>query len=367
MKQFFDDIVTRFDFDGEFTGAYRYGSGHINDTYLCCFDCANGDKKRYILQRINHHVFSQPDKLMQNIEGITTHLRNKILTSGGDPERETLNIVRAKDGKSYHRTEEDQYWRVYKFIENAHTYDIVENPEHFYNAGKAFGCFQYHLSDFSAENLFETIPNFHNTKKRYADLTEAIEKDEFDRVKEVVEEIEFAKRYESETSILVDLLKNGEIPLRVTHNDTKFNNVMIDDKTGEGICVIDLDTVMSGSSLYDYGDSIRFGTNPAAEDEKDLSKVRMDLSLFEYFTHGFLDAARSFLKPVEFEYMPFSAKIMTYECGIRFLTDYLNGDVYFKTHREGQNLDRTRTQFKLVREMESKHDEMKQIIEKYRY
>jgi Ser/Thr protein kinase RdoA (MazF antagonist) len=367
MKQYFEEIVKCFKFSGEFVGAYRYGSGHINDTYLCCFDFENGDKKRYIIQRINHNVFRQPEELMTNIEGITKHLKKKIVLAGGNPERETLNIIPAKDGKSYHKTEDDQYWRVYLFIENAHTYDIVENFNHFYNAGRAFGMFQKHLSDFPAKKLHETIPNFHNTKKRYEDFIKAVEKDPFNRAGDVKKEIEFAIKHEGETSVLTDLLKSGKLPLRVTHNDTKFNNVMIDDKTGEGICVIDLDTVMSGSSLYDYGDSIRFGTNPAAEDEKDLSKVWMELNLFEYYTHGFLDAARDFLKPIEYEYMPFSAKLMTYECGIRFLADYINGDIYFKVHHDAQNVDRTRTQFKLVTEMEQKEDEMRKIIEKYRY
>ncbi len=366
MKQYFDELLKSFQFDGEFAGAYRYGSGHINDTYLGCFNLNNGDKKRYIIQRINHDVFVHPEKLMNNIEGITKHLRKKIVSYGGDPERETLNIIPTIDGKCFLKNDKDEYWRIYLFIENAHTYDVVENPEHFYNAGRAFGKFQQLLSDFPAKNLYEVIPDFHNTHKRYLDFIDAVERDPFDRAKNVKEEIEFAKTYEGETSILVDLLRSGKLPLRVTHNDTKFNNVMIDDETGEGICVIDLDTVMSGSSLYDYGDSIRFGTNPAQEDEKDLSKVWVNLNLFEYFTHGFLDAARSFLKPSEFEYMPFSAKMMTYECGIRFLGDYINGDTYFKTHREDQNLDRARTQFKLVKDMETKTEEMKRIIEKYR-
>lgn len=365
MKPDFNSITRNFVFEGEFIGASPYGSGHINDTYAALFKKADGKTHRYILQRINHNVFKQPDKLMQNVEGVTKHLRNKIISNRGDTERETLNIIPTKNGNSFHRTEEGDYWRGYIFIENARTYDIVENGKHFYNAGRAFGKFQKLLSDFPAEMLFETIPNFHNTKKRYEAFIEAVEKDTANRVKDVRNEIDFIMKREKDASILVDMLDKGVLPLRVTHNDTKFNNVMIDDETGEGICVIDLDTVMPGLSLYDYGDSIRFGTNPAAEDEKDLSKVYMDVDMFEAFTKGFLAEAGDSFTPAEVEHLSFGAKIMTFECGIRFLTDYINGDTYFKVHREGQNLDRCRTQFKLVADMEDKYEIMKKIVYKY--
>jgi Ser/Thr protein kinase RdoA (MazF antagonist) len=302
---------------------------------------------------------------MQNIEGVTRHLRKKIIAAGGDPERETLNIIPTIDGKSFYKTDEGNYWRAYVFIENAQTYQIVENLQHLCNAGKAFGKFQKFMGDFPAEKLHETIVNFHHTGKRYEAFEEALSKDIMGRAESVKAEIEFVQKRAKETTILVDLLKNGKLPLRVTHNDTKFNNVMIDDKTGEGVCVIDLDTVMPGLSLYDYGDSIRSGTNPANEDEKDLSKVCMDLTLFENFTKGFLDSAADFLTQTEINHLPFSAKMMTFECGIRFLADHLSGDTYFKIHREGHNLDRARTQFKMVADMEEKYDEMKAIVEKY--
>jgi hypothetical protein len=357
-----EDIAGNFQFDGEFRKAEPNISGHINDTYIVYYDKGSGVSQRYILQRINHNVFKEPEKVMENIIGITRHMREKIIKAGGDPLRETLNLIPTNEGGYLHRSEDGNYWRGYLFIDGARTYQTVENKEHFYKAGKAFGNFQRLLSDYPVENLHETIPNFHNTKMRFDAFVDAVEKDVMNRAKDVKEEIEFALKRADDTPILVDLLEKGELPLRVTHNDTKFNNVMIDDKTGEGICVIDLDTVMPGLSLYDFGDSIRFGANPAAEDERDLSKVWMDLGLYEQFTRGYLETAGDSLTRTELEYMPFSAKLMTYECGIRFLTDHLNGDTYFRILRPGHNLDRTRTQFKLVADMEVKLDQMARII-----
>jgi len=325
MNPDFENIVKHFTFEGEFTGAFPYGSGHINDTYAASFSRGNGESSRYILQRINHRVFKEPEKLMKNIEGVTKHLRNKIVSAGGDPERETLNIVPTTEGESFHKAEDGSCWRGYLFIENAHTYDVVENREHFYNGGRAFGRFQKLLEDFPAEQLYETIPDFHNTKKRFNAFVGALDEDPANRAGSVKAEIDFALRRADDASVLLDLLERGRLSLRVTHNDSKFNNVMIDDASGEGICVIDLDTVMPGLALYDFGDSIRSGANPASEDEKDLSKVWMELDLFEYFTHGYLDSARDFLTSAELEYLPLAAKIMTFECGIRFLTDFLKG------------------------------------------
>lgn len=358
----FLDIVGNFKFDGKFIEANSYGFGHINDTNAAYFKKGDGKVHRYILQRINHNVFKDPVKLMQNIDGVTKHLRKKIIESQGDPERETLNIIPAIDGKSYYKTEDGYYWRGYIFIEGATTYQVVENLNHFYNAGKAFGNFQRLLSDFPADKLHETIPDFHNTPKRYEAFIEALQNDKHNRAKNAKEEIDFVLKREKDTPILLNLLNSGSIPLRVTHNDTKFNNVMIDDITGEGICVIDLDTVMPGLSLYDFGDSIRSGANPGAEDERDLSKVCMDMDLYTHFTRGFLDAAGGFLSSAELENLPFGAKLMTFECGIRFLTDYLSGDTYFKIHREGHNLDRARTQFKMVADMEGKFDKMMKVV-----
>lgn len=361
----FHKLVGKFSFQGEFIEANPYGSGHINDTYAAVFKCMDGSTRRYIMQRINHNVFKNPVKLMENIDGVTKHLRKKIISAGGDPERETLNIIPTLSGESLYKTDDGNYWRSYIFIEGARTYDVVANTGHFYAAGKAFGRFQELLSDFHADKLYETIPDFHHTGKRYDTFINAAEKDSYNRAAEVSAEIEFAIKRSGDTRILVNMLENGKLPLRVTHNDTKFNNVMIDDKSGEGICVIDLDTVMPGSALYDFGDSIRSGANPAAEDERDLSKVWMELSLYKKFTQGYLESAGAFLAPAELEYLPFAAKLMTLECGIRFLTDYLNGDVYFKVHRPGHNLDRARTQFKMVEDMESKWDKMHQIVNRY--
>jgi hypothetical protein len=311
-------------------------------------------------------VFKEPEKLMKNVEDITKHLKKKIISVGGDPDRETLNFIQTIDGKCFCHTSEGEFWRAYCFIEDAETYDAVENPNHFYSAGKALGKFQRLLSDFDANYLHETIPNFHNTEKRYFDFIEAVGTDAANRASLVKDEIKFVTERERDCSVITSKLKSGLIPLRVTHNDTKFNNVLIDTKTGEGICLIDLDTVMPGSYLYDFGDSIRFGTNTAAEDERDLDKVRLDLELFDCYTRGYLESVKDLLVAEELEYLPFSAKLMTFECGMRFLTDYLNGDTYFKIHRQNHNLDRARNQFKLVREMEDKMELMKVITEKYR-
>ena len=365
MMPDFESIIRNFSFEGEFIEGFPYGSGHINDTYVVYFRKTDGLTRRYILQRINNRVFRDSDRLMENIEGVTAHLRRKILSAGGDPCRETLNIIRTIDDKSFYKSPEGDSWRVYAFIENARTYDVVEKPEHLYNGGKAFGTFQKLLSDFPADLLHETIPDFHNTKKRYDAFIQAVETDSANRAVFVKDEIDFIIKRANDTEVLVNMLKNGGLPLRVTHNDTKFNNVMIDNKTGEGICVIDLDTVMPGLPLYDFGDSIRSGTNSALEDERDLSRVCMEIGLFESFTSGFLNSACEFLTPLELEYMPFAAKLMTLECGIRFLTDYLSGDVYFKVHREGHNLDRARTQFRMVSDMEDKMGQMIKIIKKY--
>ncbi len=361
----FESIIKNFSLDGSFIKSEPYGFGHINDTYAVYFTMNNGEVKRFILQRINNSIFKSPEKLMENIQSVTSFLRKKIIESGGNPDRETLNVIPAKDGKAFYKSESGDFWRVYAFIEDARTYQIVEKPEHLYNAGKAFGNFQKLLSDYPAETLYETIENFHNTKLRFDALINAIEKDVVNRVKDVKYEIGFALKRYDEVILLVEMLEKGELPLRVTHNDTKFNNVMIDDKTGEGICVIDLDTVMPGLSLYDFGDAIRAGTNTAEEDEKDISKVWMDINLYEQFTKGFLLSAGSSLTKAELLHLPHAAKIMTYECGIRFLTDHLSGDTYFKIHREGHNLDRCRTQFKLVADMEEKFDDMHKVVSKY--
>lgn len=362
----FLQLIGNFCFEGEFIEAVPYGFGHINDTYAASFKKTDGSSHRYILQRINNNIFKNPEQLMNNIKLVTGHIKRKLSSQGADYGRQTLSIIDTKWGQSYYKTADNKYWRAYVFIEGARTYQIVENENHLYNAGNAFGKFQKLLSDFEANSLYEVIPDFHNTRKRYFAFMDAVNADICNRASEVQAEIDFINKRAQETGKITELLENNKLPVRVTHNDTKFNNVMIDDITGEGICVVDLDTVMPGSSLYDFGDAIRSGTNPADEDEKDLSRVSMELRLFEKYTKGYLDATRNVLTPLEIDLLPLGAKLMTLECGIRFLTDYLNGDVYFKIHREGHNLDRCRTQFKMVEDIETKWDEMKSIVDKYR-
>ncbi len=277
----------------------------------------------------------------------------------------TLNLIPTNDGNYYVRTVEGEYWRGFTFIEGARTYDSVENPTHVYNAAKAFGNFQNMLSDFPSDQLVETIPDFHHTGARYHTFTSAVEADIKNRALNCQPEIDFVFQRAALTTTLVDMLARGELPARVTHNDTKFNNVMIDDQTGEGICIVDLDTVMPGLSVYDFGDAVRSMSNTAAEDEPDLSRVSFDLDVYRNYVHGYLDAAGGILVHREIEQLPFSAILMTLECGMRFLTDHLQGDTYYKIHRQDHNLDRCRTQFKLVMEMENQFDLMVEIIEKY--
>ena len=359
-----ETICAAFACDGAWVSSCPIPSGHINDTYCSEFE-DRGRRVRYVNQRINHHVFRRPDLLMENIERVTRFARERILAAGGDPDRETLTIVPTRDGRSFLRTAEGDHWRMFRFIAGARTYDRVEDLRHVYAAAKAFGGFQKMLAGLPGGRLHETIPDFHDTRKRFAAFLEALGRDARGRAAAVGPEIEFALARERDTGAVVDGLASGAIPERVTHNDTKLNNVMIDDRTGVGVCVIDLDTVMPGSVLYDFGDSVRLGAATAAEDERDLSKVGFDLGLFDRLAAGYLDAARDFLVPEETGRLAFSAKLLTLECGIRFLTDHLSGDVYFKIRREGHNLDRARTQFKMVAEMEARMADMEAIVRKY--
>lgn len=360
-----NEALAAYDFGGEIAGALRYGKGHINDTFAVYIQTPEGDVKRFILQRINEHVFKKPLEVMDNIIGITLYLRKIIEGYGGDPLRETLNVIPDKNNNTTFIDASGGYWRCYNFIEDALCLQKAQTQEQFYASARAFGNFQRLLSNYPAHTLHETIPNFHNTKVRLKQLRTVISEDSLGRVKNVVSEIDFAISRSEQCGYLVNLLENGELPLRVTHNDTKLNNVMIDKKSGNGVCVIDLDTIMPGLSVYDFGDSIRFGANTASEDETDLKKVSLDISLYEAYVKGFLETAGGVLTKQEVACLPWGAKLMTLECGIRFLTDYLSGDVYFKIHRENHNLDRCRTQFKLVEDMEKKWDEMFDVVERY--
>lgn len=365
MAEIKKEVIENFQFEGEYTEGIPYGSGHINDTFRVTFQ-HKGETKRYILQRMNNQIFLNPEELMENVVGVTSWLRKKIVENGGEPERETLNLVPAKDGKAFYKDSEGEYWRVYLFIEGAKTYDLVENQEDFYQSAVAFGRFQGLLADYPAETLHETIQDFHNTVKRLDTFKKAVEADGCGRAAQVQEEIQFVLDREALAHKLCDMQAEGKLPLRVTHNDTKLNNIMIDDETRKAICVIDLDTVMPGLSVNDFGDSIRFGASTGAEDEPDLSKVSCSMELFELYTKGFVEGCKGSLTEEELDMLPVGAMTMTYECGMRFLTDYLERDHYFKIHREGHNLDRCRTQFKLVKDMEEKWNQMNEIVNKYR-
>jgi serine/threonine protein kinase len=360
-----EEAINAIDFHGTYIAHERYGNGHINDTFLIQFQQENTAVK-YILQRMNHEIFKNPEQLMKNICGVTEFLKEKIKENHGDINRETMNVIYTKNGEPYYKDSIGSYWRAYRFIEDATSFDQVVSPEDFYQSAVAFGRFQCLLKDYKAETLYEVIPDFHNTPVRFQTFQEAVEKDICGRVKEVLPEIEFLRSREKDMKVCMDLLDQGRLPLRVTHNDTKLNNIMIDNKTGKGICVIDLDTVMPGLSITDFGDSIRFGANEAAEDETDLSKVSLNLELFEIYAKGYLEGCNGSLSQEEVEMLPMGAKTMTLECGMRFLTDYLQGDTYFRIHREKHNLDRCRTQLKLVESMEQKWDEMNSVIKKYR-
>lgn len=359
-----EKAIEQFCFGGEVKDKKSYGSGHINDTFLVTVAKEEGEVP-YILQRINHDVFLKPKEVMENIAGVTKFLRKKIAEEGGDVDRETLNLVPTVDGNCYYEDDLGNYWRVYEYISDTFCYDQADSPETFYASGVTFGHFQKMLADYPADTLYETIENFHNTKVRFLTFQKAVEEDVCGRADSVKEEIQFVMDRKDFIPVLEDKKEQGIYPIRVTHNDTKLNNIMMDKETGKGICVIDLDTVMPGLSMYDFGDSIRFGASTAAEDEKDLSKVSCDLGLFEIYTKGFLEGCEGSLTKAETDALVIGSMMMTLECGIRFLTDYLQGDTYFKVHYEGQNLDRCRTQFKLVKDMEEKREQMEAIVDRY--
>lgn len=353
-------IIDQFSTDGECFEYKAFGNGHINSTFLISCRNAQGKVIKYVLQAINTYVFKEPDKLMDNIIRVTDFLRSK------EPEnRGILNMVRTRDGEGFYRDDEGKCWRMYVYVDKALSLESVGLPDDFYEAAFAFGKFQRDLSDFPAETLYEIIPDFHNTEKRYKDFLDAVERDEQGRVAGVKEEIEFIKNRAEFYGLLNNKYKEGLIPLRVTHNDTKLNNVLLDKITRKALCVLDLDTIMPGFSVTDFGDAIRFGANNAAEDEKDLSKVWINLELFKVYTEGYLEGCGGKLENEEIMLLPEGAKMMTIECGMRFLADYLDGDLYFKTSYPKHNLVRARTQLKLVEDMEKHFDEMKAIVREY--
>ena len=357
------DIARRFDVPEGEISAEPYGNGHINDTLCVTVSAAQG-QRRFIMQRVNRYVFQKPEEVIRNIEQVTEYLRGVIASEGGDPQRETLTLVRTKDGKTFTYDEDGELWRMYLFIEDTISRDLPDTTELFALSGEAFGRFQRQMGGFPAASLVESIPDFHNTPARYAQLMDAVARNAAGRLGEVEEELAFCRAREKDTHALLDALAAGEIPLRVTHNDTKLNNVLLDAKTGRGVCVIDLDTVMPGLAAYDFGDSIRFGANTAEEDERDLSKVQFSLPMYEAFTRGFLSKAGRVMSRREIELLPMGARLMTLECGMRFLADHLNGDKYFRIHRPGHNLDRARTQFALVRHMEENWDAMLDVVKR---
>ena len=364
-EQYLNEVLGAFDFGAPVVGAIRYGAGHINDTFVVHTQPETCCCRRFILQRMSPAAFKRPDQLMENIIGVTDYLGRQVQKAGGDRSREALEVLRPKNGQPYYTDSQGGAWRLYPFVEDTICYQSAQTPELFAASGRAFGRFQQLLGDYPAASLHETIPHFHDTEDRLRKLKEAVAADKLGRVKDCQAEIDFCLQREADCSVALSAMREGKIPLRVTHNDTKLNNVLMDKDTGEGLCIIDLDTVMPGLAINDFGDSIRFGANHSAEDETDLSKVNLDVELFAAYTAAFLEGAGGSLTDAEIDLLPWGAKLMTLECGIRFLTDYLVGDEYFHISREGQNLDRCRTQFKLVADMEAHWQELCDIVGQY--
>jgi hypothetical protein len=355
------EIIPGFCIDGKPFRLRRIVAGHINDTFLV--NIKEGSDHDYVLQRINRKIFRDVPKLMDNIERVTSHIRSKIQKiPGSNPDRRCLTLIPAIDGKKYFLDETGDYWRMYLSIRDCHSYDIVKTEGQAYEGGRAFGCFQASLADLPGGPLYETIPYFHNIKKRLNDFFSVVEGDPANRAVEVKHEISFVEKRADEMMKILDLVRLGKIPLRITHNDTKFNNVLLDEND-KALCIIDLDTVMNGYVHYDFGDSIRTTANTGAEDEKDLNRVSMNILFFEAFAKGFLSELAGHLNHDEIDNLAFSSGLMTFIIGLRFFTDYIDGDNYFKIHYPGQNLMRTRTQFKLLESMETQYEDMQRIIE----
>lgn len=361
-----EDAVYAFGFGPQCSYVKPFGEGHINETYAVYMPGQDGKEvPLYVLQRININVFKNPDQVMDNIFGVTEYLRNIIRQEGGDLDRETLSYIKTKDGESYFEDDNGQPWRCLHYVSNSVCYQQVERPEQFYQSALSFGHFLKQLGEYPAESLYETIPQFHDTRKRFRDFVEAERKDVKNRARVCRSEIDFVLAREKDCGTLMEQLEDGVLPLRVTHNDTKLNNILFDKDTEEGLCIIDLDTIMPGLAANDFGDSIRFGASTAEEDEQDLEKVHFDIDLYEIYVKGYLEMAKEVLTPAEIESLPWGARLMTLECGMRFLADFLQGDVYFKTAYPEHNLVRARTQFRLVKEMEEQFDKMKDVLKKY--
>ena len=360
-------VLKKFNILGDFASVAPYGNGHINDTYAVVYD-QGGTVIRYILQRINDNIFKTPVKLMENIVQVTGHIRGKAEAKDlEDVSRRVLTLVQTSNGENFTCDQDGHVWRCYLFVEGARSWDIIETPSQAFEAAKAFGAFQRDLMDYKGPRLFETIPMFHHTRNRFAVLRQAIQDDAKNRAASVKAEIDFALSHESLANSLLSLQEKGLIPERITHNDTKLNNVLLDDKTGEGVCVLDLDTVMPGLSLYDFGDMVRTATNPVAEDEPDVSKVVVQVPMFEAIAKGYMEGTAGTLLPIERDNLVTSGKLLTFECGIRFLTDYLQGDTYFKIKRETHNLDRCRTQFALVKSLEENEERLMNFVSALAY
>ncbi len=362
VEQTCREVGRAFQIAGDFVTASRYGSGHINETFAATYHPA-GQRARYVFQKVNHRIFRDVPALMENARRVTAHLDDKLTQEGvTDRSRRMLTIVPTRDGQPFRRTDAGDFWRVYSFIEGASTYDRIESTTQAFEAARAFGRFQALLADLPGGPLAETIPDFHHTRRRFEALQRAVAADPRGRAESARMEIDFFLALEEDAGALLALQAAGRLPWRVTHNDCKLNNVMLDDQTGEGLCVIDLDTVMPGLALYDFGDMVRTATSPVAEDERDITKVKLQLPMFEALTQGYLAGAGQTLVAEEIMNLPFSGKVITMEIGMRFLTDYLEGDTYFRVHREGHNLDRCRTQVALVKEIERHLPVMNEIV-----